>query len=541
MVSLASRRLSGRESGQGQLKLRTMEPCVILRFLHSGTRRLEAGSETAGSAGCSDADATDSGPQSFEDIMSWADKFLCSASALLSMQGVDIPSLREKISSKKVLVTTSYSGIGVPEIAFTFLKRAFQQHGGDLRYAFHASTDFDQLCQRVLSAHHQQSASDHLFGDLLEKIPQERLAALKEMQTRYLARFNAGVKKNSLNRADRKALLLKLGRSFVAEGLKYLSENRAFEKDCSCYCSKHLQKCRVWPDKVAGELRLEAASVTCTPWSSSGKQMGWLDVQSIASIVWMHSMLIAEPCILVHECTRYFDVEVLERVFQHQYLFATNVFGPEDMGIPCSRERRYTVLIRKDLGGDLSLFAGRCFHQLISARVTANANIFLRASDSEVTAFLNTFAEQRGLVPESSAAGLRASIILSPWLRSQLEKYKQLIENSDRFAGKARVFVDLSQDPAQRPRVNEMIPCLLRNSFIYSMELKRPLHPLGMMAVQCLPIMLPQDSAFASLCPWPAEFLASLSRAQMQQILGNTMCLPAVGSVLMCALLSVAK
>ena len=120
----------------------------------------------------------------------------------------------------------------------------------------------------------------------------------------------------------------------------------------------------------------------------------------------------------------------------------------------------------------------------------------------------------------------------------QLGKYKSVLQVSPRYSGRTAVFVDLSQDAEQRPRVSEIIPCLLRSSFLYSMQAARPLHPLEILAVQCLPVTLDPESAFVRFCPWPVELLESLSRNQATNVAGNTMFLPAVGSVLLLALLS---
>ena len=70
------------------------------------------------------------------------------------------------------------------------------------------------------------------------------------------------------------------------------------------------------------------------------------------------------------------------------------------------------------------------------------------------------------------------------------------------------------------------------------MQAARPLHPLEILAVQCLPVTLDPQSAFVRFCPWPVELLESLSRNQATNVAGNTMFLPAVGSVLLLALLS---
>ena len=103
---------------------------------------------------------------------------------------------------------------------------------------------------------------------------------------------------------------------------------------------------------------------------------------------------VASPGSIVNECTPFFDVEILERVLQQTHVCSTTVFGPTDMGVPCNRVRRYTVLIRKDVSSNLGLFSQDTFRQLITAPIATDANVFLRASPRQIQAFMNDMAEQ---------------------------------------------------------------------------------------------------------------------------------------------------
>ena len=200
----------------------------------------------------------------------------------------------KRIFSMKLLVTTSYSGIGVPELSLHFLQDALRAHrgGGELSFCIHSSTEIDRFCRRMLEAHHTQTGSEHLFGDLLERVTKQDVEALQELQGKYKALFNAAVRRQSetLSPTQRKTLVSKYGRAFVAASLEYLSNNASLSRACECHCYKHNRCCRIWPENSQNTMHLEVAGVTCIPWSMSGKQLGWLDPNSVPCIVWMFSM-----------------------------------------------------------------------------------------------------------------------------------------------------------------------------------------------------------------------------------------------------------
>ena len=502
--------------------------------------RFEDEPSTPERPGVCDVDGSDHGPESFEEIMQWASKQLTSSLAMLSGQGVMPSAVLQDLSQKTFVITTSYSGIGVPEVALQFLQDAVSQHGGSMQFSVHAATDASPLCRRVLANHHRATRSEHLFSNLLERMPRGTLEALQGMQAKYMDKFKSEISagKGKCSSKTKTIAVTKFGRAFVAEALKWL-EQHVQSRDVMCYCYAHERMCPVWPTEGNNTLHVEVGGNTCAPWSSSGKHFGWLDPESIPCVAWIHSLRLSAPSIVVNECTPFFDVEVLERVFAKTHHFATIVFGPAAMGIPINRDRRYTVLVRKDRCQELKLLAETDFKQLVSAPLVAPASLFLRAPAGAIKQLLDQMGLSRGLPPAEEGDGSRkASVLLSPWHRQQLEKYQKLLETLPRFSSKKSVFIDLSQDPEERPRVHEMIPCLLKNTFLWSMEAKRQLHPMELLAVQCLPVFLPADNHYARMCPWSTEFLQSLSRPQIQQLAGNSMVVPAVGSVLLCALLS---
>ena len=215
------------------------------------------------------------------------------------------------------------------------------------------------------------------------------------------------------------------------------------------------------------------------------------------------------------------------------------------MGLPCNRGRRYTILLRRDLCSRLNvprvlLFDADKFQRLIAAKLVASADIFLRAPPEAVHACLKELAEQRGVhLPNGDPACVE--LLLSPWLRSQVENYQQLLTKKGMWPAQNEICVDLSQSAIDRPRCGAITPCLLRSSFLFALKARRPVLPVEYLCIQCIPLTLPPQSEFADCCPWTPEFIASLPRAQILGLAGNSMVVPAVGSVLMAALLCAAS
>ena len=487
-----------------------------------------------------DVECQHAGPRSYEDVMLWARNLLPGMLAAMSAQGAAVPRVLDKLQQTKLVLTSSYSGMGVAEMCVPFLQDAFQEHGIKLSFRYHASRDYDELCRKMLL--HAEFERSHVFGDIFDFVTttcSEKLFDLQKDCHERLARALSGK-----TGSEKRTLSVQHGRNFAVKALGVLGSSSPPHKQG--YCFRHQKVCPFWPPSSSDVWHVEIAGSTCTPWSSSGKHLGWLDKESVACLVWMHAVAGVRPAIVVHECTPSFDVEIMLRFFQDGYVGSSLVFSPLDLGIPCNRPRRYTVLLRKDLSSSpsprVTLFSEETFLQLVGARVASCAAMFLRATAEEVRELLQHMADQRHVVlpHDMSLSSVSASALLSPWHRQNLQKYKSALNGNAEFEGATEIIVDLSQDADERSRMSRVMPCLLRRSLLYAVKARRPLTPSEWFCVQCLPISLPADNNFASFVPWLPHMLRSLSRNQVQQLAGNSMVLPAMGSVLLAALLSAA-
>ncbi|CAE7037690.1 unnamed protein product [Symbiodinium sp. CCMP2456] len=492
-------------------------------------------------SGPEDVEFQRAGPRTFEDVMLWARNFLPGMLAAMSAQGARVPRVLDKLQRTKLVLTSSYSGMGVAEMSVPFLQDAFQERGVKLSVRYHASRDHDELCRKMLlHAEFGSSQESHVFGDIFDFVTTTCSTELLDLQQECHQRLARAL--SGKTGPQKRSLSVQHGRNFAVKALGVLgSASPPYQQG---HCFRHQKVCPFWPPSSSDAWHVEIAGSTCTPWSSSGKHLGWLDKESVPCLVWMHAVAGVRPAIVIHECTPTFDVEVMLRFFQDDYVGSSLVFGPLDLGIPCNRLRRYTVLLRKDLCASPSprvlLFSEETFLQLVGARVASCAAMFLRATAEEVRELVQHMADQRHVVlpHDTSESAINASALLSPWHRQNLQKYKSALAGNAELEGAAEIIVDLSQDADERPRMSCMMPCLLRTSLLYALKARRPLTPSEWFCVQCLPMSLPADNDFASFVPWLPHMLRSLSRNQAQQLAGNSMVLPAMGSVLLAAVLS---
>ena len=257
--------------------------------------RLSGQKKIAAADAPADEDFSVAGPRTFEDMMLWANKSLSAACAAVSKsaEGVNVPDMFRKISQTRLVFTTSYSGLGAPDISLPFLQDALRKQGCELAYEVYSCTDIDPRCRRVLAAHGEATRSEHMLGDLLDKISGAQLEVLQAKQDHFMELYQTAAAKEPAT-AVKKNLLLKHGRDFVDDCLLYLS-GLTMGKDTACHCYKHAGPCKIWPSEDRQTMHVEVAGNTCTPWSRSGKQMGWLDRASIPCVVWIHSCRLCCP------------------------------------------------------------------------------------------------------------------------------------------------------------------------------------------------------------------------------------------------------
>eukprot|EP00969_Alexandrium_andersonii_P032712 1428149-Alexandrium_andersonii.AAC.1 len=93
--------------------------------------------------------------------------------------------------------------------------------------------------------------------------------------------FKQQAERQELSGVERRHALKAAGAEFFSAACKLLQQLPAPGDDASAWCVRCGRQCRLKPCLGPGEIWLEAAGNTCTPWSAAGLCQGWLDQQSI--------------------------------------------------------------------------------------------------------------------------------------------------------------------------------------------------------------------------------------------------------------------
>lgn len=278
-------------------------------------------------------------------------------------------------------------------------------------------------------------------------------------------------------------------------------------------------------------LHIEIAGPTCTPWSRASQDArGWLEEASLPCPVWIAGLARVRPHTIVAECVPAFDAPALQKFLVQAgadvpYSFDSMVFGPDTLGIPASRDRRYSVFLRKVA---TSNFNAQDLNNVVSGEMQVDGRIFMRATHDQVKAFLDKLAASCQIPPRPDVKSFACQAVLSLSDRLRLQK---CIDKAASL-GPRPLFIDVTQSVGQlRVSFNNM-PCLMRESSIYGVTSARILLPMEL-CVQCIPLTLPSSSEFAQLSLWTMDFLETLSDKEIKSMAGNSMILPVVGSVLL--------
>ena len=586
------------------------------------------------------------GPRSFVEILAWAQQFVSAASDMLTACGHP---LGFRVAKFVVVVTTCYSGMGIPEAAFPFIQAALKAHGVQMEYQIYGGTEIDLDCRHGLLHHPQATRPQHLFDDIHKRVPAELLTKLEKCQARYRgqyeAEFNLPLPVETTPAKRRRRLHAKYGRKFLHAAIKILEShpwdrctkvgcgnicsnslgrefallpwvqvgdvcpstiatansdnNEKISDGCSnthsnnpckssnhkgnnnnnsqlpthachttqlwrakfkvgyrafawapmgqfvlfpeAYCHVHNRDCPLWPEMAPGCLHVEIAGNTCTPWSTRGLGMRWLDPHSVTCLIWMFSVRAARPTFIVNECTPAFEAFLFRFLFK-SYGFFTSVICPTDFGVPSSRPRRYTWLwdsehVEPIAAIDVDLLGSLCF-----AKLEIDGSVFLRATEEQVKSFLDTLAAARGIPPRVDGRKFSCRQVLTFSNRQRLQIFEKIIANNPKYSpsgasGLPCFFFDITQNGDKREHIVSQVPCLLRRSLIWCTAVRRLMVPIEQMLVQGLPLLLPPDCEFAAWAPWSQEYIDAMATSVIRSMTGNSMSLPVVGRVLLMLLL----
>ncbi len=139
---------------------------------------------------------------------------------------------------------------------------------------------------------------------------------------------------------------------------------------------------------------IEIAGITCIPWSSLGKQEGWLHESALPCLTLVKSIMQFEPDAFVCECTRTFDDKKKAEMVKPKFLLRAAIISPTVFGIPSSRWRKYMIgthLKRITMQVD---YSSEALARTFGRQCVLDGSVYLRADDAR-NATITRLAQER--------------------------------------------------------------------------------------------------------------------------------------------------
>ena len=423
------------------------------------------------------------GPRSYAEIFDWPAKGLESIAAACKCRGRDAMAYLQGLMScsAEIVLTTHFSGMGTSEMALAMIEDMLQQHGISLPMRVHSATDFNQDCRKVLMSYQPPHGPEHVFGDILDRLPEQAKDRLIARQLYYKQQFEkaSGNGASPHGGVSKRNLAREVGNRFIQETINILLQERGMLCD-QAFCYRHECNCPIFPDGLAGhQFHLEIAGSVCTPWSLQGAGLGWLDPASLPFMVWAIQLKKAQPHAFLHECTPSFPVDVLAQIVD-EFKVEAATCCPTDFGIPQSRRRVYRkgshiTKVTRVLDYNMTVL------QEVFFRVPAiDGTAYFCAPAAEVQAYISEMAQARGIPPHPRGKTYACRDVLCIGDKVRLEGYEDLARTNGYCEG---FLVNITQN-CWHGSLMRWCPALLRRSTVFSDKENRVLIPREHLAVQ---------------------------------------------------------
>lgn len=203
-----------------------------------------------------------------------------------------------------------------------------------------------------------------------------------------------------------------------------------------------------------------------------------------------------------------------------------------------NRTRKYTlVTIDELLKKGRYAFDEQLLRTLAFRSLELNGSVFLRASKSDIDAYVDVLAERRKLPPRADGKRYRMVAVMDTGERLRLEQYRSELTQTMPVDFDWDVIADTAQAPPFS-KAQTFLPTVIKNSHMFSFKADRFLLPSELLCAHGVP-MEDDESRFKEGIP---EELVSMCRnvpsRKAMSMVGNSMCLPQVGAVICVAILN---
>ena len=301
------------------------------------------------------------GPNNLDECFAWTDDARAAMALYDISKGSDLCANFQNNIARKIVLTSSYSGVGTAEYALSRILASSEGSGSN--FVVHSACDNCPLALRTLMAHVGPSSPDHVFVDVLDRLPpdvKEECLGLQKTMLADVKELKAAIPLTGMQLFNKKKC--KLGDTYVARLKQILVKCDFLE---NAWCRKCQKYCPLSPrsDGHEEDLWIEVAGTTCCPFSSMNlSSTEWASDATLPCMVWAFSTRFWQADIIVHECVQYFQPEVLLSIFNNlgldtpmlrsqssrfyiedaNYEMFSMVFTPTQLGIPSERYRRYS-------------------------------------------------------------------------------------------------------------------------------------------------------------------------------------------------------
>ena len=405
------------------------------------------------------------GPTSYKEIAEgdWASHLLKQADIFGDADSI-IDNFTENLLSG-LSVTTSFSGMGCPELACFILAREAKLYGCPAEpIKFHGACDQNALCQHVLTSIAGDHGPSHVFGDLLQELSPEHVRTMichQDSARASVEKAFADAPICEQTAEFRKALIGIHTAEFlrkVSKLAKSWSFNRSKRSRCYRCGASHL--CQRWPRKNRA-LHIELAGTICVAFSSIGLGWAWLDPSAIACVAWATMMKAIEPDVIIHECVPAFDVETLHSMLGPKYAMQTLVFSPISLGVPSERPRRYTVFHHLTSTCSTVPFDTFHFSKYCYRRLVCDGNIYFVTKESELS------KAKKGSAPQHIDDPMPWRDCMSRSNRDRLEEHCTLLEADGRSLNGNTFMVNYCQNAGRGGTPSSLISTLCVHTHIW--------------------------------------------------------------------------
>ena len=214
----------------------------------------------------------------------------------------------------------------------------------------------------------------------------------------------------------------------------------------------------------------------CTPFSPMGSKEGSAHAAMEVVHACIQSLAASSFDFVGIENSDHFPVELFTKELPEQYVTKVLVFGPDDIGFPMCRRRVLCVALNQEhivwIGPGTGSAMEADFFGRVRCSVQLEADDFVRLDSPDNHLSLRSeFARRRGLFPDlETLRGMHISRLLCPSQLRAFERYKSMLQDSDRLGVRGSFCCDLSQDAVARPRSGPWFPTLTRSSCFASVS-----------------------------------------------------------------------